>query len=288
MKDTVKAYWELTKPRLTAMVIVTTWLGYVLGTKQNDVTHSSFYFWNTLIGSWLVACGAAVFNQVMERSLDARMHRTEKRPLPSGRLSLLGAWTLGVHLTVIGLLELYWGVNGLTAFLALLTWATYLWAYTPLKTRTALSTLVGAIPGAIPPMMGWTAATGRVTPEAWVLFAILFMWQLPHFLAIAWMFRDDYARAGFPMLPVVDTEGVLTSRMILLYSAVLIPVTLLPTHFGMAGLAYAISALALGIGFFACGAWVAIERSTFSARRLMLASVIYLPLLLGCLAWTHS
>jgi protoheme IX farnesyltransferase len=159
-----------------------------------------------------------------------------------------------------------------------------LWAYTPLKTRTSLSTLVGAVPGAIPPMMGWTAVTNQLSPEAWVLFAILFLWQLPHFLAIAWMYREDYARAGFPMLPVVDPDGGSTARMILLYTAVLIPVTLLPAGMGLANVSYGVVALVLGIGFFVFGALVAWQRTILSARRLMLASVIYLPLLLGCLA----
>jgi protoheme IX farnesyltransferase len=277
------SYFELTKPRLTALVILTTWLGFALA---KPGVHN-WLLLNTLLGSWLVASGAAALNQYIERELDARMHRTKKRPLPSQRVTSRGALLFGIALSVVGTLELAWGVNLLTAGLALLTLSTYLWAYTPMKTRTSLSTLVGAIPGAIPPMMGWTAATGRVTPEAWVLFAILFLWQLPHFLAIAWMYREDYARGGFPLLPVIDPDGGSTARMILLYTAVLIPVTLLPTSMGLAGMSYGIAALLLGAGFFACGAFVAWKRTTFSARRLMFASILYLPLLLGCLAWAH-
>jgi len=281
------SYLQLTKPRLTAMVILTTWLGIALAQRVTAVTLPGWVFLHTLLGSWLVASGAAALNQVLERDLDAQMQRTQNRPLPAGRVSVRGAWVFGLLLSFVGAAELWIFVNGLTAALAGATWVIYLWIYTPLKTKTSLSTLVGAIPGAIPPMMGWTAVSGQVTAEAWVLFGILFLWQLPHFLAIAWMFRDDYARAGFPMLPVVDPDGGSTARMILLYSAVLIPVTLLPTSMGLAGFFYGISALALGIAFFACGAIVAWQRTIFSARRLMLASVIYLPLLLGSLAWAH-
>jgi protoheme IX farnesyltransferase len=280
----LSAYWELTKPRLTAMVILTTWLGYVLARPG----HYGWLFFNALIGSWLVASGAAALNQYIERELDARMRRTQNRPLPAQRISLRGALLFGILLSVIGLVQLYAGVNALTAGLAFFTLATYLWAYTPLKTRTSLATLVGAIPGAVPPMMGWSAATGKLSPEAWVLFAILFLWQLPHFLAIAWMFREDYARAGFSMLPVVDPDGGSTVRMIILYSAVLIPVTMIPAGMGLATLSYGIAALLLGLGFFACGIFLAWQRTLFSARRVMLASVIYLPILLGCLAWARK
>ena len=171
-------------------------------------------------------------------------------------------------------------MNVLTAFLAALSMASYLFIYTPMKTRTALCTLVGAIPGAIPPMMGWTAARGALAPQAWILFAILFLWQLPHFLAIAWMYREDYARAGFPMLPVVDPDGGSTARMIILYSAILIPVTLLPARMGITGFSYFYGALGLGIAFLVCGAFTAFFRTPAYARRLLLASVIYLPTLL--------
>lgn len=277
------AFIELTKPRLTALVILTTWLGFSLA----HTGQHGWLFVHALLGSWLVASGAAVLNQYMERELDARMRRTQGRPLPTQRVRSTEALIFGALLSVVGLAELAFGVNALTSGLAFITLASYLWAYTPLKRRTSLSTLVGAVPGAIPPMMGWTAATGKLAPEAWVLFAILFLWQLPHFLAIAWMFREDYARAGFPMLPVVDPEGGSTVRMILLYSAVLIPVTLLPTGMGLANLSYGIIALVLGAGFFACGAFLAWQRTAFSARRVMLASVVYLPILLGALAWAR-
>jgi heme o synthase len=279
----IAAYFEMTKARLTAMVILTTWMGFAFASPGMH----GWLFVHTLLGSWLMASGAAVLNQYIERELDGRMLRTQKRPLPSHRISPRGALIFGIALCALGAGELALWVNLLTCGLAVLTLAIYLWAYTPLKTRSSLSTLIGAIPGAIPPMMGWTAATGRVSAEAWVLFAILFLWQLPHFLAIAWMYREDYARGGFPMLPVIDLEGDITARMILLYTAVLVPVTLLPTGIGMAGISYGIAALVLGAGFFACGAFVAWQRTLFSARRLMFASILYLPILLGCLAWSH-
>lgn len=274
--------FELTKPRLTSLVLATTWLGYALGARRSDPVLALA----TLAGTWLVASGAAALNQYLEIALDARMRRTRNRPLPSRRVTPQTALAFGLAISGAGAVILFAAVNALTAWLALLTWVTYLWAYTPLKTRTSLSTLVGAIPGAIPPMMGWTAARGEINPEAWVLFGILFLWQLPHFLAIAWMYREDYAQAGMPMLPVLDPDGGMTARMILLYTAVLVPVTLIPAGIGMAGLHYGIAALVLGAGFFACGAFVAWERSALSARRLMLVSVIYLPLLLGFLVWS--
>jgi protoheme IX farnesyltransferase len=204
--------------------------------------------------------------------------------LPQGRLRPNEALYFGLLTSAAGVAELASFVNPLTALLSLISLASYLLIYTPLKTRTSLCTLVGAIPGAIPPVMGWTAAKNTLEPGAWALFAILFIWQLPHFLAIAWMYRDDYARAGFPMLPVIDPGGALTSRMIILYSAVLIPVTLMPARLGLAGFSYFWAAIALGAAFFACGAWTAVYRTAANARRLLVASVMYLPTLLTWMA----
>jgi heme o synthase len=277
----LSAYWELTKPRLTSMVIFTVWLGYALAVKP--VPYNATFF-HMLLGSWLLAAAGAALNQWMERDRDALMRRTERRPLPDGRLTPKAALFFGLALTGLGTAELAWFVNGLTTALGLLTLLVYVGLYTPLKTRTSLCTLVGAIPGALPPMMGWAAARGTLDLGAWVLFLILFLWQLPHFLAIAWMCREDYARAGFPMLSVIDPRGTFTARMILLYTAVLIPVTLLPARLGMAGFSYAFGALLLGGGFFACGAVAAWRRNAFHARRLLLASVFYLPLLLVWMA----
>ena len=276
-----RAFFELTKPRLTSMVILTTWLGYAFATKT---MHYNAVFFHTLIGSWLVASGAAALNEYLERDKDALMRRTQSRPLPQQRLAPKPAFWFGVVISAMGILQLAYFVNPLTSLLSLLSLGTYLLVYTPLKTRTSLCTLVGAIPGAIPPMMGWTAARNAVEPGAWVLFAILFLWQLPHFLAIAWMYREDYARAGFPMLPVIHPDGASTGRMIILYTAVLVPVTLIPARMGLAGFSYFWAALVLGMVFFTCGAFTAFYRTAAHARRLLLAWVLYLPTLLTWMA----
>jgi protoheme IX farnesyltransferase len=281
LNKTIRNFYELTKPRLTAMVILTTWLGYAFAT---HTMHYSVHFYHALLGSWLAASGAAALNEYLERDLDALMRRTRTRPLPQHRVAPEPAFWFGIAISTIGVLELAIFVNPLTSLLAMLSLGSYLLIYTPLKTRTSLCTLVGAIPGAIPPMMGWTAARNAVEPGAWVLFAILFLWQLPHFLAIAWMYREDYARAGFPMLPVIDPDGASTGRMILLYTAVLVPVTLIPARLGLAGFSYFWAALVLGIVFFTCGAFTAFYRTVAYARRLLIASVLYLPTLLTWMA----
>ncbi len=274
-------YFELTKPGLTSLVIFTTWLGYAFAARPMRYTP---HFFHALLGSWLVASGAAALNEYMERDLDALMKRTRVRPLPQGRLTPWAALVFGLAISFLGVLELALFVNPLTALLSLISLGSYLLVYTPLKTRTSLCTLVGAVPGAIPPVMGWTAARHGFGPGAWVLFAILFLWQLPHFLAIAWMYREDYAQAGFPMLPVIDPDGGITARMIVLYTAVLIPVTLVPARLGLAGFPYFYAALVLGFAFFAFGTWTAFYRTAASARRLLVASVMYLPTLLTWMA----
>lgn len=281
----VRAYWELTKPRLTSMVIFTTWLGYALGTRGVSLGGR---FIHAIAGSWLVAAGAAALNQYLERDRDALMRRTQMRPLPQRQLQPRDALFFGMALSALGLGELVCFVNGLTGLLAFVSLSVYVACYTPLKTKTSLCTLVGAIPGAIPPMMGWTAAQGALDPAAWSLFGILFLWQLPHFLAIAWMYREDYARAGFAMLPVIDPDGGSTSRMILLYTAVLIPVTLIPARMGLTDLSYFWAALLFGLAFFVCGAMTAFHRSAATARRLLHASILYLPALLGWMAWCRA
>jgi protoheme IX farnesyltransferase len=276
MKQIFRDYLELAKPRVTLLVVLTTWLGFSFG--KGDAF--SLLWFLTIAGTSLVAAGASALNQYLERHLDAQMRRTQNRPLPQKRIHPDRAQAFGVLLAVAGLVLLTVGVNPLTGFLGGVSLASYLFLYTPLKTRSALCTLVGAVPGAIPPMMGWTAARGTLDVQAWVLFAILFVWQLPHFLAIAWMYKEDYARAGFPMLPVVDPEGGMTARMIILYSAILIPVTLLPVKLGLTGYSYFYGALGLGLAFLACGAVTALYRTPAYARRLLLASVVYLPALL--------
>ena len=273
-KSALRVYLELTKPQLTFLAVVTSLIGYLLG--GNDVGSLLML----ILGTVLVGAGAAALNQYLEREADGRMERTKGRPLPSGRLQPDSALAFGVFTAAAGLLTLLLGTNPLAAALAALTLAVYLFAYTPLKSRSALCTLVGAIPGALPPLIGWAAAAGRLPAGAWLLFSILFLWQLPHFLAIAWTWREDYARAGFKMLPVIDPEGGATARQIVLYCLALVPVTLLPAASGSQGFLYLSVAFVGGLAFLGCGLAAAWARSRASARRLFLASILYLPVLL--------
>jgi protoheme IX farnesyltransferase len=227
-----------------------------------------------------VAAGASVLNQVVERDTDALMRRTAERPLPAGRLDPDAALVLGVTLGVVGLFSLAIWVNLLTALVGAVALAGYVFVYTPLKRTSRLATLIGAVPGALPPVMGWTAARDSLEPGAWILFGILFLWQLPHFLAIAWLCREDYARAGFPMLPVVEPDGRSTGRQAILYAAALVPVSLLPAVIGLSGTAYFLGALVLGLTFLGFCVAFAQSFSTAAARRLLLASVLYLPAVL--------
>lgn len=269
---------ELTKPRITFLVLVTTAVGYALG------VGSAFHpgvFVSLLVGTALVSGGASALNQWAERDADALMARTVTRPLPSGRLAPADALAFGLSISIVGLALLAGAVNGLAALLAAVTLTIYVLAYTPLKRVTSLCTLVGAVPGAIPPMIGWAAARGSLDREAWALFAVLFLWQLPHFLSIAWIYREEYARAGFPMLPVTDPGGESTARQSVAYAAALIPATLLAGAFSAAGESYLWSALVLGGIFVACTVAFALKRSVRSARLVFLVSVIYLPAVLG-------
>jgi protoheme IX farnesyltransferase len=275
----VNDWLVLTKARITALVLVTAAAGYVLGAPNVDFRTLVWL----LVGVGLASGGAAALNQVYERDADARMTRTASRPVPAGRISPARGLAAGLLLSAGGVGWLAIGINALTGFLALLTIVLYIAVYTPLKPRTSLNTLVGAIPGAIPPVIGWTAATGSIGLGGWALFSILFLWQLPHFLAIAWLFRDDYARGGFPMLPVVDPAGGSTGRQATLYALALIPVSLTPTLLGLTGGVYFFGALALGVAFLACGLGMAMDRGQKGARRLLLASVTYLPILLALL-----
>jgi protoheme IX farnesyltransferase len=209
------------------------------------------------------------------------MRRTQERPIPSGRIEPAKAFWFGVALEVLGTLELWLGLNPLTSLLGLATILMYLCAYTPMKQKTWWSTTVGAIPGAMPPLIGYAAAANQLTMDAWVLYAILFLWQFPHFYAIAWMYREDYSRAGIQMLPVVEPDGISTSRQILIYASLLIPISLLPSWLSMAGSLYFVGALALGLMFLYSGVRVAVDRSRLRARRVLLASVLYLPVLYG-------
>lgn len=274
-------YLELTKPRITFMVVVTAAAGFWLASVG---PLDARLFLGTLLGTGLVAAGASCLNQLVERETDGRMDRTSARPLPAGRVEALQAAVFGAALSLLGSLVLFAVVNRTTALLGLATLALYVLVYTPLKRRTSLCTVVGAVPGALPPVMGWTGASDALSAEAWVLFAILFLWQMPHFLAIAVAWRDDYERGGHVMLPVVDPDGSRTARQTILYSAALLPVSLLPSILQMSGEAYFWGALALGLAFVGFGIASARERSVAAARRLLRYSVAYLPLLLALMA----
>jgi len=277
-KARAAAYIELTKPRITSLIVLTSAAGFSLGSR-GAINYLTFA--HAMIGIALLSSGIATLNQFMERDLDGLMRRTENRPLPSGRLVPFEALWFGIMLTVGAELYLVLSVNVLTALMGLAVIAGYLFLYTPLKTRTSLSTAVGAFPGAMPPLIGWTAARGEIDVAAWVLFAILFLWQFPHFLAIAWMYREDYGRAGIRMLPVVEPDGRVTGQQIILYSLMLLPVSLLPTFLGISGRVYLFAALVLGLLFLATSIRAALSKSNQHARQLLLASVLYLPLLFG-------
>jgi protoheme IX farnesyltransferase len=272
----MRAYIELTKPRITWLILMSTAIGFFFG-----VDHS----WNwltllhTLLGTGLIASGTAALNQWMERKYDAHMKRTRNRPLVTGELKPLPAVLFAVALSLAGYLELALGANWLTANLGLATLASYLFLYTPLKRKTWWATTIGAFPGAMPPLMGFAAASGELNAQAWALYAILFLWQFPHFYAIAWMYRDDYARAGMQMLPVIDPEGERTAWHILLTAALLLPVSLLPSFLSMTGAVYLVGATLLGLMYAWAGLKVARERTVLRARKVLLASVAYLPLL---------
>jgi protoheme IX farnesyltransferase len=270
----------LAKPRLNLLVLATTAAGLYLAAPEGVATPILVH---TLLGTALVAGGAAALNQVWEQDTDALMQRTRRRPVASGRLRALEGSGFGLVLSAAGLAELTLGVNAISAVVAGLTLASYVLVYTPLKRRTSLATLVGGIPGALPAVIGWVAATGSITLPAVVLFGIVFFWQMPHFLAIAWMFRDDYAAAGIPMLPVLEPDGRRTGRQALLYSAALWPVSLMPPIVGLAGGTYIVIATVLGFTLIALAARFARDRSIASARQLFLFSITYLPLLLGAL-----
>lgn len=276
LRDRVAAYAELTKPRITFLIVLTSAAGFALATR-GSVDYLRMF--SAMVGIALLSSGVATLNQYIERDLDALMRRTADRPLPSGKLLPWEALVFGVGLAVVAEVYLAVMVNPLTALLGLIVIAGYLFAYTPLKTKTSLSTLVGAFPGAVPPLIGWTAARGELSLEAWVLFAILFLWQFPHFLAIAWMYREDYGRAGILMLPVVEPDGRITGQQIVIYTLMLLPVSLLPTALGISGNVYLYGAIILGLLFLYSSIRAAFSQSRQEARRLLLASVIYLPLL---------
>lgn len=270
-------YIELAKPRMNLLVVSTTVVGFYMA---GGDFHPEL-FGATVSGTALMAASAAVLNQLIEQRQDALMKRTADRPIPSGRVSAWQAAVFGAVLGISGLSILAAAVNSLTALLGLATVLLYLLAYTPLKRVTSLNTVVGAVPGAIPPVMGFSAVQNALSPQAMTLFAILFLWQMPHFLAIAILHREDYQAAGFRMLPCVDQDLRLTGRMILLYAAALLPASLLPAVLGMCGAAYFTAAVLLGLALLSSGVSCAVSGSTSDARQLFHASIVYLPVLLG-------
>jgi protoheme IX farnesyltransferase len=274
-------YLALCKPRVIGMVLVTTLVGYYLG---SDGIPSAVPLLHTLFGTALAAAGTLAFNQYLERDLDARMERTRHRPLPEGRLQAAEALGVASALLVAGVAWLWLAVGALPALVTASIAVTYLCAYTPLKRVTSLCSVVGAIPGALPPVAGWAAARGTLGIESWILFAIMFLWQIPHSLAIGRMYRDDYARAGIQVLPVVDPDGLSTGTHVVTNCLALLPVALLPTLIGLAGPIYFLVALTLGLGFLWSAIGLARTRSAADARRLLFASLVYLPVLLGVLA----
>lgn len=277
-------YFELTKPRIAVFALVTVAVGYTLGAAGNwqlaGLSHA-------LVGIALVAAGSSALNQFIERSIDARMSRTADRPLPSGRLLPAEGLFFGLATGILGTLYLVVWVNTLTAVLAVVTLVLYAAVYTPLKRVTSLCTAIGAIPGALPPVLGWTAAGGRLDAAAFALFAILFLWQFPHFLAIAWLYRDEYHQAGLRMLPAKRPSARVIGLISIVYALALIPVSLLPTQVALAGDDYLLAALILGAGYLVCAVRFAVGESVRTARELLWSSLIYLPMLLLVLTWDH-
>jgi len=275
-------YLALTKPDVSFLVVMTTVAGFALGTRGPlDWMRMA----HTVFGTTLIAAGTSALNHYFERDTDALMRRTASRPLPSGQLNPREAFWFALALLAFGTLYLALATNALATFLGVATSVLYLGAYTPLKRRTTLATFVGSFPGAVPPLIGWAAARDSLNIEAWVLFAIVFLWQFPHFDAIAWVYREDYKRAGIKMLPTVDPEGKRTFREILMTAALLVPVSLLPTVTGLAGAHYFFGAVVLGIMLVEVCLWAAASKSNSRAKWLMHATVLHLPLLLGLLIY---
>lgn len=276
LREKISAYVELTKPRIAFLLVLTSAAGFYLGSKG---AFDAVLFANSLIAITLLAFGVATLNQYWERNIDQLMTRTASRPLPTKRVTATEALVFGLIQCAIAEIYLLLAVNALTAILGLVVIVGYVLVYTPLKTRTSASTAIGALPGALPPLMGWTAAANDITLGAWALFAMQFLWQFPHFLAIAWMYRDEYAKAGILMLPVVEPEGKITARQIVMFAIMLLPVSLAPFFFGLSGKIFLGGATVLGIWFLWASIQTARTMTKERARRLLLVSVIYLPLL---------
>ncbi|MBC8094475.1 MAG: protoheme IX farnesyltransferase [Akkermansiaceae bacterium] len=281
-KSWFAVYSDLVKARLTFLVLLTTLVGFYLGFRGPV---SYWLMLHTLLGTGLVASGASALNQLLEREHDAKMRRTKDRPLPSGRLQPTTVMVFGGVCSCAGLLYLALAVNLTTSVIGAVSLLSYLFIYTPLKRVTWLNTAVGAIPGALPPLMGWTAARGELSAEGWALFAILAFWQLPHFFAIAWIYRDEYAKAGFVMLPVIDPDGHRTARQAVSHTLGLLPISLCPFLFGMTGPTYLVGALVLGFVFLWFAIQFARQLTVARARQLFYVSILYLPLLLSVMVW---
>ena len=284
MKTTLSAYIELTKPRIILLVLVTAYLGYYLGLRSQGIHMASVESWLILfyliLGTWATSAGAAVLNQVIERRHDAKMARTKNRPLVIGKIAPMNALVFGIILSLGGYVFLYYLINSLTAWISAATVLLYILIYTPSKRITTWNTIIGSIPGALPPVGGWVAATGSLAPPAWILFGILFCWQMPHFLAIAIIYAADYEKGGFKMLPSIYPESKRTSYVILFFTVALLITSLGLYILKVGGIVYAIGAALLGVAFFMVALKVIMESNKKNARRLMLASIIYLPLLL--------
>jgi len=281
-KSWAAVFSDLIKARLTTLVLLTTAVGFYIG----EIGSINFIlFFNTLAATGLVAAGASALNQLLEREYDAKMRRTQDRPLPSGRLQPTTVAIFGGVGSVAGLIYLALAVNLLTSVLGAVTLVSYLFIYTPLKRVTWLNTAIGAIPGALPPLMGWTAARNELGGQGWALFAILAFWQMPHFFAIAWIYRDEYAKAGFVMLPNVDADGKRTGQQTVSHTFALLIASLCPFIFKMAGTIYLAGAIILGAGFLFCALQFSRQLTLARARQLFLASIIYLPLLLTLMIW---
>jgi protoheme IX farnesyltransferase len=280
LKARLADYWSLTKPEVNILIGITTLAGFCLAPAGPQGSSLSLLL-HTLLGTMLVAGGAGALNQFAERRFDAQMRRTARRPLPAGRVSAASALVFGLVLSAVGGLYLAVAVNALASVLALITLATYLFLYTPLKRRSPVCTLVGSLPGATPPLIGWAAATGGLDLTAWVLFGMVFLWQFPHFMGIAWMYRDDYDRAGYLVLPRGGGRARLMSLQSLMPTLALVPLSLAPVLQNRAGLAYAVGAMLFGSAFFYYGARLAVQGTNAAARRLLLASILYLPLVFG-------
>ncbi len=285
VREKLAAYLELTKPRIAFMLVLTSAAGFYLGADKGfDVA----LFVNSMIGILLLAFGVATLNQVWERKSDALMERTASRPLPTQKVSFIEALVFGILLCVVAEIYLAFLVNQLTAILGLVVFVGYVLLYTPLKKYTSASTAIGALPGAMPPLMGWTASANEITLGAWILFSIIFLWQFPHFLAIAWMYKEQYAKAGIKMLPVVEPDGKITARQIVIFTILLFPVSIAPFFIGLAGSVYLVGASLLGIWFLMASIKTARAKSVEQARKLLLVSVIYLPLLFALMVLNHK